>query len=172
LERCVRDIEFPGAGNPDWVDHHDCAEVLKDVRRLEVAVQGDGRTALALFEQRLAERLQGRYVRDGGVDARTPVSESLPAGARGSVKCVKEERQPRGRKPRRSSRTGAFQEQRAWSMCEDADRRMAAPAEHRVRLGRQALLVSAQLQRRLEAALGVTPRHDSPRARGYPLIIK
>ena len=80
------------AGDPDWVDHHDRAAVLKDVRRLEVAVQGDDRTALSSFEQRLAECLQGRYVRDGGVDARTPVSESSPAGARGSVKCVEEER--------------------------------------------------------------------------------
>ncbi len=49
---------------------------------------------------------------------------------------------------------------------------MPTPAEHRVRLSRQALLVGAQLQRRLEAALGVTPRHDSPRACGDPLIIE
>src|SRR6476646_11967598 len=57
-------------------------------------------------------------------------------------------------------------------MREDADRRMPTPGEHRVRLGRQALFVGAQLQRRLEAALGVTPRHDSPRACGHTLIIK
>ena len=92
LERCVRDIEFPGAGDPDWVDHHDRAAVLKDVRWLEVAVQGDDRTALSLFEQCPAQCLQGRYVCDGGVDARTPVSEPSPARARGSVKRVKEER--------------------------------------------------------------------------------
>jgi hypothetical protein len=54
LERCVRDIEFPGADDPDWVDHHDSAAVLKDVRRLEVAVQRDDRTALSSLEQRLA----------------------------------------------------------------------------------------------------------------------
>jgi hypothetical protein len=50
----VRDIQFPRSGDTDRVDHRDCAAMLKDVRRLEIAVQCDNRSPLSLFEQLLS----------------------------------------------------------------------------------------------------------------------
>lgn len=88
----VRDVQFSRSGDPDRVDHRDRAVVLKDVRRLEIAVQCNSRSALPLFEQLSSERLQRRHLRDGGIDARTPISESLPAGARGPVQRAEEQR--------------------------------------------------------------------------------
>jgi hypothetical protein len=127
---------------------------------------------MSLFEQLPSERLQGRYLRDGGFDARTPVSEPSRAGSRGPMQRVQKQRQRRRRQPRRSSRTGAFQKQRTRPVSEYANRRTPDPREQRVRLGRQALLVGAQLQRRLDTGLGMTPRHDSPRACSHPLIVE
>ena len=170
MKRGVRDIQFPRSGDTDGVDHGDRAAVLEDVRRLQIAVQCNNRSPFCLSNSRPSVCKEGTC-ETADFDARTPVSESSPAGARGPVSASRSSANRAGASPtvvpdgRVPGATHLVGERVRGSL--DARPRRASRSSRQTGAPRWR---TASVPPRGRS--GMTPRHDSPRACGHPLIVE